>query len=141
MAAEGTTFAFSEVRLGLVPATISPFVLRAIGPGATRALFTTGRRFDADEARRLGLVHDVASEELVEGRVAETVDELLQAGPAAVLACKQLVRQATSALSLDDLPERIAARPDRSGGPRGRCGVPRATEPVVAPPAPDREPR
>ena len=47
VAAEGTMFAFSEVRLGLIPATISPFVLRAIGPGATRALFTTGRRFEA----------------------------------------------------------------------------------------------
>ena len=120
VAAEGTTFAFSEVRLGLIPATISPFVLRAIGPGATRALFTTGRRFDADEARRLGLVHDVASEDLVDARVAEAVDELLQAGPEAVLACKQLVRQATSALSLDDLPERIARA--RTGA-EGREGV------------------
>ena len=85
VAAEGTTFAFSEVRLGLIPATISPFVLRAIGPGATRALFTTGRRFDAGEARRLGLVHDVASEDLVDARVAEVVDELLQAHYAPLL--------------------------------------------------------
>jgi methylglutaconyl-CoA hydratase len=108
VAAEGTTFAFSEVRLGLLPATISPYVLRAIGPGATRALFTTGRRFDADEARRLGLVHDVASEERLDGTVADVVAALLGAGPAAVIACKQLVRDATSAWMLDDLPERIA---------------------------------
>jgi len=66
VAADGTTFAFSEVRLGLLPATISPYVLRAIGPGATRALFTTGRRFDAEEARRLGLVHEVAPEDRVD---------------------------------------------------------------------------
>src|SRR5205085_3021959 len=63
VAADGTTFAFSEVRLGLTPATISPYVLRAIGPGATRSLFTTGRRFDADEALRLGLVHEVVTDE------------------------------------------------------------------------------
>jgi methylglutaconyl-CoA hydratase len=120
VAAEGTTFAFSEVRLGLIPATISPYVLRAIGPGATRALFTTGRRFDADEALRLGLVHDVASRDPLDARVAEAVDGLLHAGPEAVLACKQLVRHATSALSLDDLPERIARA--RTGA-EGREGV------------------
>ncbi len=120
IAAEGTTFAFSEVRLGLIPATISPYVLRAIGPGATRALFTTGRRFDADEARRLGLVHEVASEDVLDARVGEAVDGLLQAGPEAVLACKQLVRAATSALTLDDLPERIARA--RTGA-EGREGV------------------
>jgi methylglutaconyl-CoA hydratase len=120
IAAEGTTFAFSEVRLGLIPATISPYVLRAIGAGATRALFTTGRRFDADEARRLALVHDVASEDLLDARVGEAVEGLLQAGPEAVLACKQLVRAATSALTLDDLPERIARA--RTGA-EGREGV------------------
>ena len=120
IAAGGTTFAFSEVRLGLIPATISPYVLRAIGAGATRALFTTGRRFDADEARRLGLVHEVASEDVLDARVGEAVDGLLQAGPEAVLACKQLVRAATSALTLDDLPERIARA--RTGA-EGREGV------------------
>jgi methylglutaconyl-CoA hydratase len=62
----------------------------------------------------------VASEDLVDARVAEVVDELLQAGPEAVLACKQLVRQATSSLSLDDLPERIARA--RTGA-EGREGV------------------
>ena len=120
VAAEGTTFAFSEVRLGLLPATISPYVLRAIGPSATRALFTTGRRFDADEARRLGLVHDVASEDRLDDTVAEVVAALLEAGPAALLACKQLVRDATSAWTLDDLPERIARA--RTGA-EGREGV------------------
>jgi methylglutaconyl-CoA hydratase len=120
IAAEGTTFAFSEVQLGLIPATISPFVLRAIGPGATRALFTTGRRFDADEARRLGLVHELASEASLDATVAEAVDALLRAGPEAVLACKQLVREATAAWALDDLPERIARA--RTGA-EGREGV------------------
>ena len=120
VAADGTTFAFSEVRVGLLPATISPYVLRAIGPGATRALFTTGRRFDADEARRLGLVHEVAPEDGVDAIVGEVVDALLHAGPEAVLACKQLVRAATAGLTLTDLPERIARA--RTGA-EGREGV------------------
>jgi methylglutaconyl-CoA hydratase len=106
--AAGTTFAFSEVRLGLLPATISPYVLRAIGPGATRALFTTGRRFDAEEALRLGLVHEVVAEDRLEAAVAGVVGALLEAGPEAIAACKRLVREATSSLVLADLPERIA---------------------------------
>ncbi len=120
IAADGTTFAFSEVRLGLVPATISPYVLRAIGPGATRALFTTGRRFGATEARRLGLVLDVVPEDALDGAVANVVGSLLDAGPDAVTACKRLVRDATSSLALDDLPERIAAA---RVGAEGREGV------------------
>jgi methylglutaconyl-CoA hydratase len=120
VAAAGTTFAFSEVRLGLFPATISPYVLRAIGPGATRALFTTGRRFDAEEARRLGLVHEVAPEDRMDAVVGEVVDALLHAGPEAVLACKQLVREATAGLTLTDLPERIARA---RAGAEGREGV------------------
>ena len=119
IAAEGTTFAFSEVRLGLIPATISPFVLRTIGPGATRALFTTGRRFNAGEALRLGLVHQVASESRLEDALAEVVRSLLASGPEAVAACKRLVREA-SAWTLDDLPERIALA--RTGA-EGREGV------------------
>jgi methylglutaconyl-CoA hydratase len=120
IAAAGTTFAFSEVRLGLIPATISPYVLRAIGPGATRALFTTARRFDAEEALRLGLVHQVAADAQLDATVRDTVDALLYAGPDAVRACKQLVREATAGLTLPDLPERIARA--RTGS-EGREGV------------------
>jgi methylglutaconyl-CoA hydratase len=120
IAAEDTTFAFSEVRLGLLPATISPYVLRAIGPGATRALFTTGRRFDAEEALRLGLVHRVASDHQLDDALAEVVHALLSSGPEAVTACKRLVREATSGWTLGDLPERIALA--RTGA-EGREGV------------------
>jgi methylglutaconyl-CoA hydratase len=120
VAAGGTTFGFSEVRLGLLPATISPYVLRAIGPGATRALFTTGRRFDAEEARRLGLVHQVVPEDRLDAAATEVVGELLSAGPDAVFACKRLVREATSSWTLDDLPERIALA---RTGEEGREGV------------------
>jgi methylglutaconyl-CoA hydratase len=104
----------------LIPATISPYVLRAIGPGATRALFTTGRRFDAEEALRLGLVHEVVRDGQLDEAVDRAVDALLHAGPEAVFACKQLVRDATAGLALPDLPERIAAA--RTGA-EGREGV------------------
>lgn len=120
VATDGTEFAFSEVRLGLLPATISPYVLRAIGPSAVRALFTTGRRFDPSEAHRLGLIHQVAAEDAVDGAVADVVGALLQAGPEAVAACKRLVREATASWVLDDLPERIALA--RTGA-EGREGV------------------
>jgi methylglutaconyl-CoA hydratase len=120
VAADDTTFAFSEVRLGLLPATISPYVLRAIGPGWTRALFTSGRRFDAAQAQRVGLVHEVAPAAALDDRVRAVVDAFLAAGPEAVAACKRLVREATATLALDDLPERIALA--RTGA-EGREGV------------------
>lgn len=109
VAAEGASFAFSEIRLGLLPATIAPYVLRAIGPGATRELFTTGRRFDAHEAHRLGLVHRVVTVAELDDAVTQVVDELIAGGPDAIAACKELVRASTASFALDDLPERIAA--------------------------------
>jgi methylglutaconyl-CoA hydratase len=120
VATDGAVFAFSEVRLGLVPATISPYVLRAIGPSATRVLFTTGRRFDASEAQRIGLVHQVVDEDALDAAVADVVSAFLLAGPEAVAACKRLVREATGSFTLGDLPERIALA--RTGA-EGREGV------------------
>ena len=73
VAAEGTRFGFPEVRVGLVPAVISPFVLARIGESATRELFLTGDRFDAEKALAIGLVREVVPERgldaAVEGRV------------------------------------------------------------------------
>jgi methylglutaconyl-CoA hydratase len=120
VAAETATFAFSEVKLGLFPATIAPYVLRALGPGATRELFVTGRRFDVAEALRLGLVHRVAAEAALDDAVRQTVGWLLEAGPEAIAASKRLVRGSTAALALDDLPRRIAAT---RVGAEGREGV------------------
>ena len=77
----GAIFAFSEVKLGIVPAVISPFALAKIGPSAARRYFVSGERFDAPTALRIGLVHEVDSE-LDEG-VARVVAELVSAGPAA----------------------------------------------------------
>lgn len=120
IAADTTAFGFSEVKLGLLPATITPYVLRALGPGATRELFVTGRRFDAGEALRLGLVHRVVPADELDDAVRESVAGLLAAGPEAVAASKRLVRESTAGLALDDLPERIAAA---RVGAEGREGV------------------
>ena len=76
VAVEGARFAFAEVRLGLLPAVISPYVLRAIGPGRARELFTTGRAFDAAEAAAYGLVHRVVAADALDAAVAEIVDTL-----------------------------------------------------------------
>lgn len=105
----GARFGFTEVRLGLIPAMISPYVLRSIGPGHTRALFTTGRRFGAQEALDLGLIHRLAEPAELDAAVREVADDFLASGPVAIAAAKQLVRDATASLSLPDLAQRIAA--------------------------------
>jgi methylglutaconyl-CoA hydratase len=88
VAGEDAVFGFSEVRLGIIPAVISPFVLRRIGPGATRRLFLTGERFDAEVALRIGLVHEIADN--LDAAVERFVADLLAGGPEAVRAAKRL---------------------------------------------------
>lgn len=92
VAGEAAVFATSEVRLGIVPAVISPFVVRAIGPRHARRYFLTAERFGADEARRIGLVHEVAPTERLEARVLEIAGEILKGGPLALADAKRLVR-------------------------------------------------
>ena len=91
VAAPDAVFGYSEVRLGIIPAVISPFVLPRIGPGAARRYFLTGERFDAETALRIGLVHEVAED--LDAAVESVVEALLQGGPEAVRAAKQLVRE------------------------------------------------
>jgi methylglutaconyl-CoA hydratase len=91
LAAEDAVFGFTEVRLGIVPAVISPFVLRRIGAGAARRYFLTGERFGAETALRIGLVHEIAS--APDEAVARVVGHLLAGGPEAVRAAKRLVRE------------------------------------------------
>jgi methylglutaconyl-CoA hydratase len=83
-------FGFSEVKLGIVAAVISPFALARIGPGAARRYFLTGERFGAPVAQQIGLVSEVAS--VLDGAVERVVDELLTSGPQAVREAKRLVR-------------------------------------------------
>jgi methylglutaconyl-CoA hydratase len=119
VAADDARFAFSEARLGLIPAMISPYVLRAIGPGQTRALFTSARVFDAAEALRLGLVHEVVPGDRLDETVVAWVRALLDTGPQAVAECKRLVRDASAGLSLPDLAERIARARASAEGQEG----------------------
>jgi methylglutaconyl-CoA hydratase len=86
-------FAFSEVRLGIAPASISPFVVRKIGPSHARSLFVTGERFDAERAHEIGLVHRVVSREGLDAAVEQKVAELLQGGPVAQATIKALLRR------------------------------------------------
>src|SRR5439155_7242295 len=95
VAAPDAVFAFSEVKLGIVPAVISPFALAKIGAGAARRYFVTGERFDAATALRIGLVHEVDAD--LDGAVEQIVGELLSGGPAAARTAKSLARAPGSA--------------------------------------------
>jgi methylglutaconyl-CoA hydratase len=84
-------FCLSEVKLGLIPATISPYVIRAMGARASHRYFLTAERFSAAEALRVGLVHEVVQADALDARTAEIAQTLVQAGPEAVKACKKLL--------------------------------------------------
>ena len=94
VAAPDATFGFTEVRLGIIPAVISPFVLAKIGAGSARRFFVTGERFDAPTALRIGLVHEVTDE--LDATVERLVDAILQSGPEATRAAKRLARERPS---------------------------------------------
>jgi len=85
------SFSLSEVKIGLIPATISPYVIAAIGQRAARRYFTTAERFKADVALQLGLLTELVEEEALDTRINALVDSLLANSPAAVQAAKQLV--------------------------------------------------
>ena len=84
-------YCLSEVKLGLIPATISPYVIRAMGTRAAHRYFLTAERFSAAEAHRIGLVHEVVKADELDAKVGELAKALVQAGPQAVKACKQLL--------------------------------------------------
>src|SRR5437763_1986404 len=85
-------YCLSEVRLGLIPATISPYVIRAMGPRAAHRWFLTAERFGAAEAHRIGFVHEVVAAEQLDAKVRDIAQSLVACGPAAVKACKALVQ-------------------------------------------------
>ena len=91
VAADDTTFGFTEVKLGLIPAVIAPYVLAKIGQSAARELFVTGRRFDAAYAREIGLVHAVVPAGDLDDRVNKYLIELTTNGPEAMSAAKALL--------------------------------------------------
>ena len=85
-------YCLSEVKLGLIPATISPYVIRAMGPRAAHRYFLTAERFSAQEALRIGFVHEVVPADQLDAKVAELVAALTSASPNAVKECKKLVQ-------------------------------------------------
>jgi methylglutaconyl-CoA hydratase len=103
VAADTVQFCLSEVKLGLIPATISPYVIRAMGARAAHRWFLTAERFAAAEAHRIGFVHEVVPADQLDVKVGEIVHALVAAGPEAIKACKHLLhdvaeREITSGL-------------------------------------------
>lgn len=127
IAEAGTRFSFPEVRLGLIPATIAPFVVARIGEGQARALFATGRRFDAAEALRIGLVSEVADGLDALDRAVETaVADVLAGGPEATRAAKALIREVrglTPEAVADRTARALAARRASAEGAEGLRAV------------------
>ena len=109
-----TKFAFSEVKLGIIPAVISPFALGKIGAGAARRYFVTGERFDAATALRIGLVHELAED--LDAAVDDLLEELRSAGPEAVRHAKKLVLERPDGLATE---RRIAQRRTSAEGQEG----------------------
>ncbi len=124
IATTGASFCLSEVRLGLIPAVISPYVAAAIGPRACRRYFLTAEKFDAATAERLGLVHRVVEPEALETAQDEIVAHLLKGGPNALAAAKDLVQRVTFA-SIDDALRHDTARriADARASDEGKEGI------------------
>jgi len=124
VAAEGALFCLSEVRLGLIPAVIAPYVIDAIGARAARRWFLTAERFDAAEALRLGLLHQVVPADGLESAVEALLDRLHEGAPGAQAAAKALIFAVSHRPVDDALVEDSARRIARlRAGPEGREGI------------------
>jgi methylglutaconyl-CoA hydratase len=123
IAAEGTVFSLAEVKLGILPSVISPYVLRAIGPRQARDLFLTGDRFDAREAHRIGLVHAVVPAAELEAAGAKKVESLLAAGPEAVTVAKRLIEQVTGMNPDEALPLTVRTIAERRASAEAKEGL------------------
>lgn len=119
-----SVFGLSEVKLGILPAVISPYVIRKIGESHARALFLTGERFGADRARRIGLVHHVEDGiEALDARVEKTVAHLRTSGPEAVRECKKLIEVVTHKTIEESVPWTIDAIARRRVSDEGQAGM------------------
>ena len=132
IAHERAVFAFSEVKLGIIPAVISPFALRKLGESAARRYFVTGERFDAQTALRIGLVHEVADD--VDAALARLLGELGTAGPRAARHAKRLVLDRPDPA---DTARRIAERRTSDEGQEGLRAFLERRRPAWAPGADD----
>ena len=124
VAADGVNFCLSEAKLGLLPGTISPYVIRALGEQASRRYFVTAERFGAAQAAALGFVHEVCAADALDAKVDEIVAALVANGPMALRACKALVQDvagvAIDAALRDETARRIA---DIRASAEGREGI------------------
>lgn len=129
--APNSKFGLSEVKLGILPAVISPYVIGKIGASHARALFMTGERFDAERALRIGLVHRVAED--LDAAVAETIAQLKTSGPEAVRECKKLIAHVASHDPADAIPYTIDAIATRRVSEEGQQGMKAFLEKKKAP--------
>lgn len=117
-------YCLSEVKLGLIPATISPYVIRAMGARAAHRYFLTAERFDAAEALRIGFVHEVVAAAELDAKVAELAKTLVNAGPEAVKLCKKLVQDvAEQEITPSLIQMTVEGIADIRVSPEGREGV------------------
>jgi methylglutaconyl-CoA hydratase len=125
VALQTATFSFSEAKLGLIPAVISPYVIAAIGERAARRYFLTAERFEAAEAWRLGLVHELATSPAdLDDKIGDIVEALLASGPAAQRESKELIRAVAHRPVMSDVIQDTAERIARvRASPEGREGV------------------
>lgn len=124
VAAEGVNFCLSEARIGLLPATIGPYVVRALGEQAARRYFVTAERFDAARAQALGFVHEVVPADALDATVQEIAAAVVANGPAAVKACKRLVQDLAGREITDELRADTARRiADIRASDEGKEGV------------------
>jgi methylglutaconyl-CoA hydratase len=117
-------YCLSEVKLGLIPATISPYVIRAMGTRAAHRYFLTAERFGAAEAHRIGLVHEVLTADALDAKVGELTQALVSASPNAVRACKKLVQDVAEREINDALvAQTVASIADIRASSEGKEGV------------------
>lgn len=110
IAVASAQFAFTEVRLGLVPAVIAPYILQAIGLRQTRRLFLSAEPFTSSEAHHIGLVHEISADDKLDERVQHQVGHLLKAGPVALQQCKRMLQQLSNTTQMEsDLVNLIAS--------------------------------
>jgi methylglutaconyl-CoA hydratase len=123
IATPDSKFGLSEVKLGILPAVISPYVIGKIGESHARALFLTGERFDAERALRIGLVHRVVDAAELDAAVEDALKQLRSSGPEAVRECKKLIRFVASNPLADSIPYTIDAISTRRVSAEGQAGM------------------
>jgi methylglutaconyl-CoA hydratase len=123
IAADDATFGFTEAKLGIIPAVISPYVVNKIGQSAARELFLTGARFSARRARRIGLVHKIVPESDLDETVDAYLRELFSSGPAAVAAAKGLIREVQGLSSADVIGLTTTRIAEQRVSPEGQEGM------------------